>query len=170
MGTSGFHLASADASFNSRADSIFQKLSSGGLSHAAASVAPPKHLFNPKKYALAFFIAGLDIFDHVTHQPCDRADSMRYISEFDLRFSFCMFPTRYAHYTITDDDAGPDNDAANRRIALDFMSELKTRKAAQETPAPANQDSDVCLWEKKCALRKGVLRRISMPCCARARL
>jgi hypothetical protein len=35
------------------------------------------------------------------------------------------------HYTITDDDAGPDNDAANRRIAMDFISELKQRKASQ---------------------------------------
>jgi hypothetical protein len=42
------------------------------------------------------------------------------------------------HYTITDDDAGPDNDAANRRIAMDFIAELKQRKASQGN-APTEQ-------------------------------
>lgn len=62
---------------------------------------------------------------------------------------------RYTHYSITDDDTGPDNDATNRRVAMDFLREMKERKANNEANPP---DTENVIYA--CTLYSNIITKI----------
>lgn len=136
-GSQSFQLRSAGSDFNKRAGDVFAGLASHNLSQASAAVRPPDSLNDASKCVAGFFRSRLN-GRASKHSPQCSAACMCFLpancsiparNSSVLRIPLNLFILRrYTHYTITDDDVALDGDTVNRRVAMDFLADLKHRK------------------------------------------